>query len=77
MWSIWSRRNSFLRLCGDTLRIFLNSTYGQKLAVETESAHDLCIDWLILQPLSVRAIKKVSETAGLEACKIKVFPPAF
>ena len=31
---------------------------GQKLAVETPSVNDLCIDGLILQPLSLRAIRK-------------------
>src|SRR5262249_41787157 len=31
---------------------------GQKLAVETESTNDPWIDWLILQPLSLRAIEK-------------------
>ena len=43
---------------GDRFDVGPPVAQGQKLAVETPSANDLCIDGLILQPLSLRAIKK-------------------
>jgi hypothetical protein len=59
--NMWGKSALLYRVAGPPghrLHIFLNSAYGQKLAVETPSVNDLCIDGLILQPLSLRAIKK-------------------